>query len=211
MCWLRLPASYSHGAHPLSSDSRSRLHIREHLNGTSRKEYHPAAAHLLAVVLPLHGVQVVESGAQNIACLLLVDEQPYFAARDFLHPFVSPIVALRDAVLQSPGKPGVRCRRLRLHLCPAADAVPGDVEVGHRKGFAQPLKTRRLVSILSGVIIAGNDVPTAGLEKLRNQPFPVPSAPELLRLAKGGPRPHSRTTKPNFWNSCANLSGCGPM
>src|SRR5690606_2868792 len=154
MCWLRLPASYSHGAHPLSSDSRSRLHIREHLKGTSRKEYHPAAAHLSSVVLPLHGVQVVEPGAQNIACLLLVDEQPCFAARDFLHPFVSPIVSLRDAVLQSPGKPGVRCRRLRFHLGPTALAVPGDIQVRHREGFAQPLQARRLVSILAGVVVA---------------------------------------------------------
>src|SRR5690606_30559540 len=65
--------------------------------------------------------------------------------------------------------------------------------------------------LLAGVIVAGNDVPTAGLEKLRNQPFPVPSAPEFLRLSEGGPHPHSRTTKPNFLNSWAKISARGPI
>src|SRR5690606_34362239 len=149
--------------------------------------------------------------AQNIACLLLVDEQPYFAARDFLHPFVSPIVSLRDAVLQSPGKPSVRCRCLRLHLCPAADAVPGDIQVRHREGFTQTLQAQRLVAILAGVVVAGNDVPAARLKQLGHQSFPGAATLELRRLSKGDRGPHSRTTKPNFWNSCANLSGCGPM
>src|SRR5690606_8002737 len=114
-------------------------------------------------------------------------------------------------MLQAARDPSIVGSLLRLDFSPTPLAVPSHIQVRQREGSRRSLESRRLVSILSGVIIAGNDVPTAGLEKLRNQPFPVPSAPGLLRLAKGGPHPHRRTTKPNFWNSCANLSGCGPM
>src|SRR5690606_21270862 len=114
-------------------------------------------------------------------------------------------------MLQAARDPSEVGSLLRLDFSPTPLAVPSHIQVRQREGIHRSLESRRFVSILSGVIIARNDVPTAGLEKLRNQPFPVPSAPELLLLAKSGPHPHSRTTKPKLLKHSPNSSACGPM